>query len=77
MNLIQAFCMKPAIKDIFTYHAPNSEQKAKYDRLTNAFYELALLVDELCPDSREKSLAITNLQISKMFANASIAINER
>ncbi len=34
------------------------------------------MMNSLCPESREKSLAITNLQQSVMWANASIAINE-
>ena len=38
--------------------------------------ELAEIIDDACPDSREKSLALTNLQQATMWANASIAINE-
>ena len=38
--------------------------------------ELAYLIDELCPASREKSLALTKIEESIMWANASIARNE-
>ena len=37
--------------------------------------ELAYLIDDLCPKSREKSLAITKIEEAMMWANASIARN--
>lgn len=61
---------------IFTYHKPKDDQPERYERLRAKAKELAMLVDELCPESREKSLAITNIQQASMWANASIAINE-
>lgn len=33
------------------------------------------MINNLCPESREKSLAVTNLEESVMWANASIARN--
>lgn len=44
--------------------------------LWNHAKELALLVDELCPEGREKSLAITKIEESVMWANAAIARGE-
>ena len=38
--------------------------------------EFAYLLNDLCPDSREKSLAMTKLEECVMWANASIARNE-
>lgn len=64
------------INNIFTYHAPKDGQPAKYETLRENARQLAHAINELCPESREKSLAITNLQMSVMMANASIAINE-
>lgn len=66
----------PALDHIFTYHKPKDDQPERYERLRAKAKELAMLVDELCPESREKSLAITNIQQASMWANASIAINE-
>lgn len=63
------------VKDLFTYHAPKSEQKFRYENLRAKAKVLALEIQDLCPESREKALAITNLQQSIMWANASIAIN--
>jgi len=65
------------IKDIFTYHKPFGDQPKKYEQLRDEAKTLAILIQELCPESREKSLAITNLQQAIMWANASIAINEK
>ena len=64
------------IEKRFTYHAPKAGQPAKYEKLRSKARELAELVNELCPESREKSLAITALEESSMWANASIARNE-
>lgn len=38
--------------------------------------ELALVIDDCVPDSREKSVAMTNLEQVVMWANAGIARNE-
>ena len=67
---------KEQINNIFTYHAPKEGQPAKYENIRELARVLALKINEACPESREKSLAITHLQECVMFANASIAINE-
>lgn len=68
--------MKPEqIENTFTYHAPTSEQIQKYAELRDLGKRLAYLIADSCPDSREKSLAFTNLQQTIMWANAAIAIN--
>ncbi|MEV2908587.1 hypothetical protein ABNF65_07975 [Paenibacillus larvae] len=65
----------PQIENNFKYHAPKPEQVEKYTALREKAKELAYLIDDLCPNSREKSLALTNLEQSIMWANASIARN--
>ncbi len=65
------------IENIFTYHKPCGTQQQRYERLRCDAKSMAKSINELCPESREKSLALTNLQQSIMWANASIAINER
>lgn len=62
--------------NVFKYHDPKNDQELRYAKLRNKTKELADLIDDLCPDSREKSLAITNLEQASMWANASIARNE-
>ena len=64
------------IDNTFTYHAPFGDQPKRYVELREKAKELAELIQQDCPESREKSLAFTKLQECVMFANASIAINE-
>ena len=67
--------MKERIENNFKYHAPKEGQPEKYTTLREKAKELAYLIDELCPDSREKSVALTELETAVMWANASIARN--
>ena len=60
----------------FTYHAPKKNQPQKYENIRKNALAFAELLNEMCPDSREKSLAITALEEAVMWANASIARNE-
>ena len=67
--------MSEKIENNFKYHAPKEGQPAKYETLRAKAKELAYLIDDLCPESREKALATTKLEESVMWANASIARN--
>lgn len=60
----------------FTYHSPKEDQSARYDliRVRARLYAEFLL--ETCPESRELSLALTNLEQVVFWANAAIARNE-
>lgn len=59
-----------------TNHAPASpEVVKKYEAIRESCKMFASLVEELCPDSREKSLAFTNLEQALMWSIASIARN--
>ena len=60
----------------FTYHAPKGDQPARYELIRDKARELAELMNGSCPESREKSLAMTRLEEAVMWANASIARNE-
>lgn len=57
----------------FKYHKPKEGQPEKYQGIREKSKELAWLIEETCPESREKALAITKLEESVMWANASIA----
>ncbi len=67
--------MKEQLENNFKYHSPKEGQPEKYTQLREKAKELAYLIEELAPQSREKSLAITKLEESVMWANASIARN--
>lgn len=68
--------ISPELENRYKYHAPKGNQTERYEALRNKAKELAHMIDELCPNSREKALAHTNLEQSVMWANASIARNE-
>lgn len=65
------------IQNTFTYHKPFGDQPQRYEQIRADAKVMALTIQECCPESREKSLALTNLQQAVMWANASIAINEK
>lgn len=67
--------LNPVIENNFKYHSPKEGQQEKYEAIREKAKELANLIDAECPNSREKSVAMTNLETTVMWANASIARN--
>lgn len=64
------------ITNRFTYHAPKGNQVERYQEIRDAARLFAELINIYCPDSREKSLALTHLEEAVFWANAAIARNE-
>lgn len=64
------------LSEQFTYHPPIGNQTRRYEVIREKAKELALMIEDACPDSGEKTLALVGLRESVMWANASIAINE-
>jgi len=57
-----------------TNHPPKDDVTVEnYEWLRGEFKALATVIDSVCPDSREKSLAFTNLEQALMWAIGSIA----
>lgn len=56
------------------YRRPTEETIPKFTAIQEKTLELAKLINEVCPDSPEKFTALTQLQLTKMSANAAIAI---
>ena len=67
---------KQELDNRFIYHKPIGNQPSRYEAIRNLAKDLAVAINELCPESREKSNAFTDLESSVMWANASIARNE-
>jgi hypothetical protein len=61
----------------FKYHKPAGTQNSRYEKIRDMAKDMAWFICEQCPPSRERSLAITNLEQAVMWANASIARNEK
>ena len=68
--------LSDSIENNFNYHQPATEEVgAKHAAIRQLFKDLAYSVDTICPDGREKALAITKLEEGMMWANAAIARN--
>lgn len=66
----------PEVELRFTYHPPKGDQAIRYERIRAYAKQFANRLCQDCPDSRERSLALTHLEEAVMFANASIARRE-
>ena len=60
----------------FRFHKSTEEQLVRHEQVRNLAMAYAHKLAELCPESRELSLALTHLETAVMFANAAIARNE-
>ena len=65
----------PDIEKRFTYHSPKGREH-RFQTLRDNAKSLAYEIKKQCPDSRERSLALTKLEEVIMWANASIAREE-
>lgn len=64
--------MKPDTLSRFTFHKPDEEGVDKMRVVRYAVRRLAAIIDELCPESREKATALTHLATVMMHANSAI-----
>lgn len=63
------------IDNRFDYHPPTPDRIAAHEAIREACRELAHRIDSDVPNSREKSLALTNLEQAGFWSNAAIARN--
>ena len=64
------------MKKTFAYHKPGHGALAKITQLREAFSTLSDLIESLCPGSREKSVAQTNLETTAMWAIKAVVCND-
>jgi len=57
----------------FTYHPPKPGQSELYEQIRTLLRRAAVVLVEVCPDSRELAKAIASLEEASFWANASIA----
>jgi hypothetical protein len=60
----------------FAYHKPSDESSVKIRAIREAFSELHALIEELAPNSREKAVALTNLETTAMWAIKAVVFND-
>lgn len=63
----------PKVREIFAYRQPRNDGSGQFDGIRLRFAQLAQTMEDLLPDSREKALMFTHLQLALMFANATHA----
>lgn len=68
--------MQARLDNDFKYHSPKEDQPERYVRIREAAKDLAMVICENSPVSREQSVALTELDRVVMMANAAIARNE-
>lgn len=67
------FTVQEQIDHVFKYHPPKPEQIQQYTNLRDAARDFALFIEEICPPSADRTIAIRKVREAVMFANASIA----
>ena len=60
------------INSRYGFHKPDATGVANMSTIRKKVRELALLIDDLCPNSKEKSTVFTQLQFVMMSANSAI-----
>ena len=60
----------------YAYHVPSSDGLDRITQLREAFTNLERLIDNVCPASRHKSVAITNLETTAMWAIKAVVFND-
>jgi hypothetical protein len=68
--------MQKRLDNDYTYHKPFGDQQQRYEEIRESAKNLALVIVEMTPPSREQSVALTLLEQTVMEANAAIARNE-
>lgn len=61
------------IENNFKSHGVTAEQSEQMQQIREKAKRLAEMVNDFCPDSREKSLSLTHAEEVMFWANASIA----
>lgn len=67
--------MQEELEDRFKSHHMTDKNKVKSNRLRNQTTILAESIDIYCPESREKSIALTKLEECLFWCNAALSRN--
>lgn len=67
--------LRVRIEHDFDYHAPTGGKVQAHKDIRHLCRDVAHLLVDACPESRERSLALTKLEEVMFWANAAIARN--
>lgn len=68
--------LKEIVERFGPYRKPTADTAPKFKAIQEKALEMALLIHKLCPHSKQKATALTQLEMCKMSANAAIAIHQ-
>lgn len=60
----------------YAYHKPSDDGLAKINRLREFYSEGERLIREVCPPSRQQSIALTNNEQTAMWAIKAVVFND-
>lgn len=60
----------------FAYHKPTDNGMEAINRLRLAFSDVARVIEEVCPPSRQRSVASTELETAAMWAIKAVVFND-
>ena len=66
----------PSIDKPYTYHTPSPEGLARINHLRAHFSEGERLIREVCPESRHRSVALTENETTAMWAIKAVVFND-
>jgi hypothetical protein len=66
-----------ALDDVFTYHAPNEEQKLAYSWVREGAKAFAATILARVPSCPDRTIALRKIREAVMDANAAIALEGR
>lgn len=69
-----AIINKENVEDVFTYHAPDEQQRAAYAIIRATALQLATAILEATPACADQQAALRKLRESVMTANAAVAL---
>lgn len=64
------------ISKTFAYHAPSDVSMTKITNIRSAFSAIKDLIEKECPNSRERAVALTELETSAMWAVKAVVSND-
>jgi hypothetical protein len=64
------------VKKTYAHHKPSSDGIARIAKLRKAFSDLHDIIEAEAPNSRERSVAMTNLETTAMWAIKAVACND-
>jgi hypothetical protein len=67
---------KAHIDKPFAYHRPSPDGLARITALREAFSQTKAAIEMQCPESRQRSVALTELETSAMWAIKAVVFND-